>query len=69
MQEVSGVHVGVEYAPERPGDVRDSLADISAARAAFGFAPVVPIEGRGLEMYMEWVAHDPLTLARLEAEA
>ena len=69
MQEVSGVHVGVEYAPERPGDVRDSLADISAARVAFGFAPVVPIEGRGLEMYMEWVAHDPLTLARLEAEA
>ena len=69
MQEVSGVHVGVEYAPERPGDVRDSLADISAAHAAFGFAPVVPIEGRGLEMYMEWVAHDPLTLARLEAEA
>jgi len=69
MQEVSGVYVGVEYAPERPGDVRDSLADISAARAAFGFAPVVPIEGRGLEMYMEWVAHDPLTLARLEAEA
>ena len=69
MQEVSGAHVGVEYAPERPGDVRDSLADISAARAAFGFAPVVPIEGRGLEMYMEWVAHDPLTLARLEAEA
>ena len=68
MQEVSGVEVGVEHGPERPGDVRDSLADISAAHGAFGFAPAVPIKGRGLEEYMEWVAHDPLTLARLEAE-
>jgi UDP-glucose 4-epimerase len=69
MQEVSGIEVGVEHGPPRPGDVRDSLADISAARAALGFAPAVPIEGRGLQEYMEWVAHDPLTLARLEAEA
>jgi len=69
MQDVSGVQVGVEHGPERPGDVRDSLADISAAHAAFGFTPAVPIEGRGLEEYMEWVAHDSLTLARLEAEA
>ena len=69
MQEVSGVHVGVEYAPPRPGDVRDSLADISAAHAAFGYAPSVPIEGRGLTEYMAWVAADPLTRARLEAES
>jgi len=69
MQEVGGLEVGVEYGPERPGDVRDSLADISAARSAFGFAPAVPIEGGGLEEYMDWVAHDPLTRARLEAEA
>ncbi len=46
-----------------PGDVRDSLADISAAHAAFGFTPAVPIEGRGLEEYMAWVANDPLTPA------
>jgi len=69
MQEVGDARVGVEYGPERPGDVRDSLADISAAHAAFGFAPAVPIGGRGLEEYMEWVANDPLTRARLEAEA
>jgi len=69
MQEVSGTHVGVEYGPERPSDVRDSLADISAARAALGFAPAVPIGGRGLEEYMEWVTRDPLTRARLDAEA
>jgi len=69
MQGVSGVQVGVEYGPERPGDVRDSLADISAAQAALGFAPSVPIEGRGLSEYMEWVMRDPLTRARLNAES
>ncbi len=69
MQEASDREVGVEYGPERPGDVRDSLADISAARAAFGFAPSVRIEGPGLREYMEWVAHDPVTQARLVGEA
>ena len=69
MQEVSGAQVGVEYAPPRAGDVRDSLADISAARAALGFEPAVPIEERGLDEYMQWVSHDPLTRARLEAES
>ena len=69
MQELAGVEVGVEYGPPRAGDVRDSLADIAAAHAAFGFAPAVPIEGRGLEEYMEWVTNDPLTRARLAAEA
>ena len=69
MQAVYGVHVGIEYGPERPGDVRDSLADISAAHAAFGFAPSVPIEGRGLAEYMAWVAADPLTRARMEAKS
>jgi UDP-glucose 4-epimerase len=68
MQAVSGVEVGVVYAPPRQGDVRDSLADITAARTAFAYSPAVPIEGRGLQEYMDWVARDPLTRARLEAE-
>lgn len=69
MQEVSGVQVGVECGPQRPVDVRDSLAEISAAHAAFGFAPSVLIGGRGLSEYVTWVAADPLTRARLEAES
>jgi UDP-glucose 4-epimerase len=68
MQEVAGAEVDLAYGPERPGDVRDSLADISAARRELGFAPSVPIESRGLGEYMQWIAEDPLTLARLEAE-
>jgi UDP-glucose 4-epimerase len=53
MQNAAGREVGVQYAPPRKGDVRDSLADIRAARQAFGFAPLVGLED-GLKEYMEW---------------
>jgi UDP-glucose 4-epimerase len=43
----------VRYGPPRPGNVRDSLADISAARAAFGFEPAVGME-EGLPEYVRW---------------
>ena len=49
---VPGEH-RVGHGPERPGDVRDSLADISAARDAFGFEPTVDI-GAGLADYVHW---------------
>jgi nucleoside-diphosphate-sugar epimerase len=43
----------VRHGPPRPGDVRDSLADISAAGAAFGFAPAVTMRV-GLPDYIAW---------------
>ena len=43
----------ISHGPERPGDVRDSLADISAARSALGFEPTVAI-GPGLDEYVQW---------------
>ena len=43
----------VRYGPERPGDVRDSLADISSASSAFGFAPSVALPD-GLAEYVAW---------------
>lgn len=55
MIEASGIEPDVEYGPPRKGDVRHSLADVSAARAAFGYEPVVGIED-GLAEYMEWAA-------------
>ena len=42
-----------EYGPERQGDVRDSLADISAAAEAFGYKPLVEFE-EGLRRTVEW---------------
>lgn len=41
------------HGPERDGDVRDSLADISAAREAFGYAPQVGFKD-GLRRTVAW---------------
>lgn len=49
----SGLQPRVVHGAPRPGDVRDSLADISAARAAFAFAPAVALE-QGLAEYVAW---------------
>jgi UDP-glucose 4-epimerase len=49
----SGLPVSVHHGPPRPGDVRHSLADIRAARAAFGYRPAVSLE-QGLAEYVAW---------------
>lgn len=49
----SGVPAVVQHGPPRPGDVRHSLADISAAQAAFGYQPSISLED-GLREYMDW---------------
>lgn len=59
LRDVSGMEPTVRYGPTRPGDVRDSLADVSAARQAFGYEPSVEIRD-GLAEYVAW--------ARAEAE-
>jgi UDP-glucose 4-epimerase len=53
LNEASGLTADVEYGPPRKGDVRDSLADISAAREALGWSPRVGLE-EGLREYVEW---------------
>jgi len=39
--ELLGVTVDADYRQERPGDVRDSLADISLARRLLGYEPTI----------------------------
>ena len=53
LGEVSGIEPKVEFGPPRPGDVRHSLADISAAKKGFGYEPKTPLE-QGLAEYMAW---------------
>jgi UDP-glucose 4-epimerase len=53
LQGCAGVDLRVEYGPKRPGDVRDSLADISKAAAELGFSPSVTME-EGLPEYVAW---------------
>lgn len=53
MRDLSGRDVVIDYAAPRPGDVRDSLADISAANEAFGYQPVAEFD-QGLAEYLAW---------------
>lgn len=52
----------VIHGPLRPGDVRHSLADISAAREAFGFEPAVDLN-QGLPEYVKWAATEHARLS------
>jgi nucleoside-diphosphate-sugar epimerase len=53
MAELLGVDVDPQYEPERPGDVKHSLADISLARRKIGFEPKVFFED-GLAKAIDW---------------
>ncbi len=57
-----GVEPRVVYATSRPGEVRDSLADVSAAQATFGYDPRVPL-AIGLEEYVAWTQSDLYPMA------
>jgi nucleoside-diphosphate-sugar epimerase len=46
----------IEYDKERPGDVRDSLADITKAKG-FGYEPTVDLQ-TGVKEYIKWVSND-----------
>lgn len=63
MAEAIGTPVNVVHGDPRPGDVRDSLAAVDAAAAAFGFAPSVDLVD-GLRTYLEWLRNDPVTQRR-----
>jgi UDP-glucose 4-epimerase len=57
LKDASGIEPFVRNGPPRPGDVRHSLADISAAREAFGFEPEVSL-AEGLKEYMDWAKEE-----------
>ena len=54
LQKLTGrTEVSAEYAESRPGDVRDSLADLNAAKSVLGYTPVVGLE-EGLRLTLDW---------------
>lgn len=65
LQAASGIKAQVVHGPPRAGDVRDSLADIGAARAAFGFDLQVGFD-EGLAEYFSWAKQE---VAACEARA
>ena len=52
--DASGVEASIRHEAPRKGDVRDSLADITAAQTAFGYRPAARLED-GLREYMTWI--------------
>lgn len=57
MCEASGIEAMIRHDAPRKGDVRHSLADVSAARDAFGYDPEVGM-AEGLAEYMEWAGQE-----------
>ncbi len=53
LETVSGQPVRTRYEPARSGDIRDSLADVSLARAKLGYNPRIGFE-EGLRRTWEW---------------
>ncbi|MBL4590870.1 MAG: SDR family NAD(P)-dependent oxidoreductase [Phycisphaerales bacterium] len=56
IQGILGVeHIAPEHQPVRVGEVRDSVADISAAQRVIGYTPVTDL-GIGLKATVDWYA-------------
>jgi UDP-glucose 4-epimerase len=53
LQSLEGVRLPVQYAPPRAGDVRHSLADVTAAVRDLGHRPMFTLE-EGLRRTLEW---------------
>ncbi len=53
MKRIIGATVEPNYVDPRPGDVRDSQADICKARQILGYEPIVPFE-EGLRRTIAW---------------
>jgi len=53
IMEITGISVPLSFEPPRAGDIRDSLADISRAQAAFGYKPEYTVKS-GLEETVDW---------------
>jgi UDP-glucose 4-epimerase len=67
LSRLLGFDVPAEYGPDRRGDVRDSLADISAAEEAFGYRPNIGFQ-EGLRRTVEWYVRQT-EIADRQAEA
>ncbi len=57
MNGIVGTNVRAIFKEPRAGDVKDSQADISKARALLGYRPIVPLE-EGLRHTIDWCRSD-----------
>src|SRR5688572_14395937 len=62
IRDLVGAHVEPIYADPRPGDVRDSQADIGKARRLLGYEPKISFD-EGLRKTVEWYRAAQTTVA------
>jgi nucleoside-diphosphate-sugar epimerase len=62
MNAIVGTTIAPVYEAERAGDVRDSQADISKAKALLGYSPTVALE-EGLRHTLAWCRGDTASAA------
>ena len=53
LKQITGYHGDVGYGPERAGDVKHSLADLTRSQKHLGYQPTVNFE-EGLQRTVEW---------------
>jgi nucleoside-diphosphate-sugar epimerase len=58
ISELLGTKIEPQFAPERPGDVKHSLADIGLAKDLIGYTPVVSFK-EGLARTVEYIRTAP----------
>jgi UDP-glucose 4-epimerase len=60
LRELTGFKGNISHGPERSGDVKHSLADISQARDAFSYSPIVDFK-EGLRRTVAWYRESAVT--------
>jgi nucleoside-diphosphate-sugar epimerase len=68
LRKISDKTLEAKYDPPREGDIRDSQADISQARACLGYKPQVGFE-EGLRITFDWYRDSQAKAAAKEAAA
>lgn len=60
LEEVMGMDASVDRAPEQPGDVPQTWADISKARSELGYAPTTSLR-EGMTAFRDWLLDEGRT--------
>jgi len=62
--QTAGSHSPIVHVPERTGDIKHSLADITRAKLVLGYAPTISVR-EGLALAYRWYADNPTFYANL----
>jgi len=64
LEDALGVKAALRYEPEQPGDVPQTYADVTKARALLGFEPRMPFP-TGIENFARWLRERDSLMAKV----